>query len=85
MNAPGANTKISTLYSSGNMRSEKRAPEPSNSRTMPRRVNPKVNPRPMPRPSQSDANGLFLAANASARPSTIQLTTISGMKSPNES
>ena len=85
MKAPGARTKISTPYSSGNTRSENSAPVPRSSRTMPRRVNPKVKPRPMPRPSQSDAKGLFLAAKASARPRTIQFTTIRGMNRPRES
>ena len=85
MNAPGARTKMSTPNSSGNMRSEKSAPVPSNSRTIPSKVKPKVNPRPIPKPSQKEANGLFLAANASARPSTIQFTTMSGMKRPSES
>ena len=85
MNAPGARTKMSMLYSSGNMRRENSAPVPINSRTIPSNVKPKVNPSPMPKPSQNDANGLFLAANASARPSTIQFTTISGINKPRES
>ena len=63
MNAPGARTKMSTLYSSGNMRSEKSAPEPRSSRTMPSSVKPNVNPSPMPKPSQNEAKGLFLAAS----------------------
>ena len=85
MNAPGASTNTSTPYSSGKMRKEKSAPVPSNSRTMPSKVKPKVNPRPIPKPSQKEAKGLFYAANASARPSTIQFTTIRGINNPRES
>ena len=59
INAPGASTNTSTPYSSGNIRREKSAPVPINSRTMPRSVKPTVKPKPMPKPSQNDANGLF--------------------------
>lgn len=36
----------------------------------------------IPIPSNMEATALFLAAKASARPSTIQFTTINGMKRP---
>ena len=85
INAPGASTNTSIPYSSGKMRRENSAPVPRNSRTMPSKVKPKVKPSPMPNPSQNDAKGLFLAANASARPSTMQFTTIRGMNNPSES
>ena len=83
MNAPGARTKTNIPYSSGRIVRLKILPVPKNSRTAPNKVNAIVKPNPMPRPSKNDAIGLFLAANASARPNTIQFTTISGMNKPN--
>jgi hypothetical protein len=41
-----------------------------------------VKPRPMPSPSMIDAPGPFLDAKASARARMMQLTTISGTKTP---
>ena len=42
-------------------------------------VRAKVNPKPIPTPSNIERIGLFLDANASARPRIIQLTTIRGI------
>ena len=39
---------------------------------------------PWHRPSTAEAATLFLEAKASARPRTIQLTTISGMNTPRD-
>ena len=55
------------------------APLPSISRTAPITVRESVNPNPMPSPSIAESSTLFFEANASARPSMIQFTTISGM------
>ena len=41
-----------------------------------------VKPIPMPRPSKAESSTLFLLAKASARPSTMQFTTINGMNTP---
>ena len=38
---------------------------------------------PIPSPSKNEGTGPFFAANASARPSRIQFTTISGINNPN--
>ena len=42
-----------------------------------------VKPNPMPSPSKREDNGPCLEAKASARPKTMQFTTISGMNKPN--
>ena len=42
----------------------------------------KLKPMPMPSPSKPEAKTEFLEAKASARPSIIQFTTISGTKIP---
>ena len=45
-------------------------------------VNASVNPSPIPNPSKNEGTGPFFAANASARPSKIQFTTINGINNP---
>lgn len=80
--APGANTKTNMPYSSGRILKLKILPVPKNSLTAPKRVNAIVNPKPIPKPSNKEANGLFFAAKASARPSNIQFTTINGINKP---
>ncbi len=55
------------------------APPPNNSRTAPNKVSANENPSPIPNPSTMDEHTLFFEANASARPSTRQFTTISGI------
>ena len=82
MKAPGAKTKINAPYSSGKITALKIRPVPKNSLTEPSIVRAKVNPSPIPTPSRSESNGVFFAAKDSARPRTIQFTTIRGMKSP---
>ena len=79
----GARTNTSIPYSSGRIVRLNILPVPRNSRTAPNKVNAIVKPNPIPKPSKKDATGLFLAAKASARPSTIQFTTISGINKPN--
>ena len=81
MKAPGANTNINAP-SPGNNSRPKIAPEPSISRIAPRIPNANVKPNPIPAPSKRDESVVFLLANASARPNTMQLTTIRGMKIP---
>ena len=58
------------------------AKSPSNSLIKPMAVRDIVKPSPIPMPSNAESRMEFLFANASALPRTIQLTTISGMKSP---
>lgn len=82
MNAPGGNTKRRILVVSGNSVNPKKDPAPISSRTVPSSVSAQVNPRPMPNPSHMETKGVFLQAKLSARPSTIQLTTISGIYMP---
>ena len=62
----------------------KTVPTPNSSRMEEIRVMASVKPRPMPKPSTAEASGLFLKANASARPKMMQLTTISGMNTPRD-
>ena len=57
-------------------------PLPRNSLIEPITVRESVNPSPIPKPSRAESKTEFLAANASARPSTIQFTTISGINKP---
>ena len=76
------NTNTNIPYSSGMMVKSKILPVPKNSRTAPSKVRAMVKPSPIPIPSNIEATALFLAAKASARPSTIQFTTINGMKRP---
>ena len=82
MKAPGANTNTNIPYSSGRMAKSNTLPVPKNSRTAPSNVKAMVKPSPIPIPSNIEATALFLAAKASARPNTIQFTTINGIKSP---
>ena len=82
MNAPGANTKISEPNCSGIIVRLNSLPVPNSSRTAPNSVKAIVKPRPIPIPSKAEATTPFLAAKASARPNTIQLTTINGMNNP---
>ncbi len=60
-------------------------PLPNSSRTEPKIVSAIAKPNPIPKPSIMDENGLFFEAKDSARPKTIQLTTISGINKPNDS
>ena len=86
MKAPGANTKTRmVLASSGRNLQLNTLPLPRISLMAPRMVRAKVNPSPMPAPSSIDGHTGFFDANASARPSTMQFTTISGMNSPSVS
>ena len=45
-------------------------------------ISDNVKPIPIPSPSSKDRKVPFLEANASARPRTIQFTTINGMNMP---
>jgi hypothetical protein len=58
------------------------APVPNISLTLLIAIRDRVNPMPMPNPSAMERTGPFLQAKASARPSTIQFTTIKGIKIP---
>lgn len=82
MNAPGANINTNAPLLSGNMRMEAMLPLPRNSRHAPNIVSATVNPSPAPMPSAIDDVTLWRDANASARPSKMQLTTINGMNIP---
>src|SRR5690606_26278787 len=62
----------------------KSVPLPKISRREPRTNMAAVAPMPMEKPSSADMAGLFFTAKASARPTTIQLVTISGMKIPSD-
>ncbi len=53
-------------------------PAPKNSLIPEIRISAKVKPTPIPKPSKNERVKLFLQANASARPKTMQLTTING-------
>ena len=86
MNAPGAapgNRK--SVVHAGISFISKTAPQVRNSRIIPSIVKVKVNPNPIPKPSSTERNGEFFEANASALPSTMQLTTISGINIPKAS
>ena len=63
----------------------KNFPLPRISRIEPNIVNAIAKPRPIPKPSSMEGMALFLDANDSARPSTIQFTTINGMNNPKDS
>ena len=63
----------------------KKLPLPKNSRMMPMIVRATVKPSPVATPSTALSRTGFLLANASARPKMIQLTTMSGKKTPMES
>ena len=82
MKAPGGRMKIKMLAVSGRMLRPKMEPLPRNSRMQPNSVKARVKPKPMPRPSNMDGNTGFFEAKASARPSTMQFTTIKGMNKP---
>ena len=79
MNAPGAKININEPYSSGIRVTPNSFPEPSNSRQAPSKAKAQVNPNPIPIPSKAEATTPFLAANDSARPNTMQFTTINGI------
>ena len=63
----------------------KSVPLPKNSRIVAIQNTAAVKPIPIPRPSAAEAITLFLPAKASALPKRIQLTTISGRKTPSAS
>ena len=84
MNAPGARTNTKIASPSINFH-PKIEPLPKISRIEPNIVNAIEYPNPMLIPSIADAPIPFLQANASARPRTIQLTTMSGMNKPSVS
>ena len=81
MNAPGASTNTS-IKSPGISFIPKIAPLPKSSLMPPKRVRAKAKPSPIPSPSIIEEMALFFDANASARPNTIQLTTINGINNP---
>lgn len=56
----------------------KMEPEPNSSLTAASTVKAQVKPKPMPKPSKMDETTEFLLAKASARPKTMQFTTIRG-------
>ena len=60
----------------------KRVPWPKISRNAPNTVMLSAMPNPIEKPSQAACTTLFLEAKASARPMTIQLVTIKGIKIP---
>ncbi len=70
------------LAVSGRMVRPKMEPLPRNSRMQPNKVRARVKPKPMPRPSNSEGHTGFFEAKASARPSTMQFTTMRGMNRP---
>ena len=74
------NTRI--LAVSGRMAQLKMEPLPKSSLMQPKTVSEQVKPKPMPRPSSSEGQTGFFEAKASARPNTMQFTTINGMKRP---
>ena len=55
-----------------------RVPAPKSSRMADMRTSVRVKPAPMPRPSSAASFTGCFEANTSARPSTMQFTTISG-------
>ena len=59
-------------------------PVPRSSLMKPITVRAHVNPAPIASPSTTEARGGFFEANASARARMMQLTTISGIKSPRD-
>lgn len=80
--APGAKMNTNEPYISGKMTEPKIFPLPNNSRTDARSVSAIVKPRPIPIPSNIAMRGFDFDATASARPNTIQFTTIKGMNIP---
>ena len=82
MKAPGARTKTKAPYCSGKIVTLNIFPVPKNSRTAPKRVSAQLNPKPIPTPSSIESNALCFAANDSARPNTMQFTTIRGINNP---
>jgi hypothetical protein len=87
MKPPGARIISSTGWNLGPMLQpicfqRVRVPLPATSRIDATITRAMVNPRPMPMPSARDSQGELRAANASARPRMMQLTTIRGMKMP---
>ncbi len=62
----------------------KTVPCPMISRNAPSTVKLSAIPNPIENPSQTEWSKLFFEANASARPITIQLVTISGIKIPSD-
>ncbi|CAD7773382.1 MAG: hypothetical protein KIIPBIDF_00440 [Candidatus Methanoperedenaceae archaeon GB50] len=66
------------------MKCPAKLPLPNTSRKIAKVVRDIVNPKPIPRPSAIDSEIEFLLAKASARPKTIQLTTIKGIKIPKD-
>ena len=82
-NAPGANTNTKIPSTPAATFIPKNDKLPKNSRTIPNNVNDMVKPKPIPNPSKSELKMPFLDAKASARPNTIQLTTIKGINNPN--
>src|SRR5699024_2595856 len=98
INAPGGSIasrkgesvwKISTRNTFAQLPNSTSAPSnnvplPIISRSEPSTNMAQVAPRPIEKPSSAESAGPFLAAKASARPTTIQLVTISGIKIPND-
>lgn len=81
INAPGANTKT-RIPSKGITLCPKIAPLPKSSLTKAIIEIAKVKPIPIPMPSNIESKTEFLLAKASARPKTMQFTTIKGIKIP---
>ena len=84
MKAPGARTNTKMASPPMNFQ-PKMEPLPNISRIEPKMVSAIEYPKPMLMPSMAEAPMPFFEANASARPKTIQLTTMSGMKRPSVS
>ena len=81
--APGASTKIRIPSEVGLMNLyPKTDPFPKASRMQPNRMRAKVNPSPIPNPSIKEEITELREAKASARPKTIQFTTINGINIP---
>ena len=80
---------ISTLNTCAHSPNNKSAPSnkvplPNISRIAPKTKSAAVAPNPIAKPSIAEGKTSFLAANASARPITIQLVTIRGINIPND-
>ena len=67
---------------SGTMVMPSQEPADRISRMLAIAVRVRVKPMPMPTPSSAESSTVFLQANISARPSTMQFTTIRGRYTP---
>ena len=84
INPPGANINIKAGEKlAGTNGIPNIEPFPKISLIEPKKVKDRVNPIPDPIPSSIESITQFLEAKLSALPSTIQLTTISGINIPN--